>query len=812
MRLFAVDLDRYSKRNRTASEEDALEAETPLAQSLQLWDVCTLRGRIDSIAVSTHDSEHGNSNSTHCIQHVFVACHNQGSEIQAIRLLRSQSIGVESSMKIAYRWEDGRQDRRVHLSNLNGNVKLQIATSPDGKYMAFAAAECLSAFQLAPWCTEGDAGVGADIIEPERVWRFTGHPSPICCLEFLHCRLLASASLGDSLISLWKLDPELGVDPRTQLYDLVETAPWGTALCQANGIVPASVVQMVSVGSFEGEETIDSLVNGWCAANENGHPNESGDQYSSTGKVVVDLSANPFHSMNTTDTAFVSGQGKDTDDSVLVALLGDGVVQVFGIHQNGRLPHTVKKRPIVRQPLVVLLPPVPCAASGAPARFVDAFGSCSSGLMVFYGSPRQPLVKFLPNSIWSRDASVATNGKTALATRVINIGSTSAWKVTESSESPTKGGSRDADLLVHPENAGVLPRLNGNVSEQDAEVLGYAHLPVASTLSSAQLEMSRKAQEAPESSQRPATDRPAFPDGSMTEPTTNRDDQIHLPSGAIESGLALKDLPDVRSNRSLPSSSTTIGTRPASIEAHQGPELLTLGERITQLQAYDGTLPAIDTPEDDRIERPLPVQSVATLLVQALDANDAQLLDKALAAVHTSGGVSRTVRRLPARAVIPLFCALVERFCSRSVRAPTLSIWLRALILCNASFLLSQRDAPVMYPSASLRNVRDAMQALYHAIEEQRCLREALVRLEGRLELILAFAQPKPSAGSRLSNQLDVVPRNQQARSPARSGVLTPALPNDDETSTSSTTSASSSATGGESEATQSTDESTASQ
>ncbi|KAK4530835.1 hypothetical protein CCYA_CCYA05G1692 [Cyanidiococcus yangmingshanensis] len=818
LRLFAVELDRYLEPDVSGTLNAVDEVGTTPTRSLRLCDVCTLVGRVDAIAISGHSSQREIKCSRSCIQHVYTACHGGGSEIRAIRLHCSQYTDADGFLTNRYRWDGVEQHRKLRIRNLNACAKLQIAVSPDGQLMAVAAGECLSAFQLPSWCAEIEANQEASTIEAERVWRFTGHSSPVCCLGFLNRWLLASASLGDSLISLWRIHSEFGADRRPQLEDLVEIPPWRTAFCQAGDALPASVTQLLPIQRPDREQPRIPWMNGRATSVANGHQDRCVESLRIASEVVADLSSNGGDLGSPVDADDAYAQSEDDDECDLLALLGDGVAQLFVINEKvsvcdgHQARNTSGKRTHVLQPTVIVQPPAPCTSSAALVRFLDESGKQRAGLVLFYGSLRNAHIEFLPDSTWS-DETAAAKGTQTGASRIIMLGESLSSKLIAPAKLTTEMEHGDLRPLSSVDNLRSESRMNGSAHEQYSKVLGYAHLPVASIPPASPKSTNLLAADEPDHIHRVLDGHSADVALGVEAPAATDREWIRTQSKARESKAPYKEAFDGRLHQSdfelSIKSATTASVAGASGGVDQGPELLTLGERLLRMQQQDGSSSDVDRTGELSRQAPVPVQSVATFIVQALDANDAQLLDKALAAVHTSGGVSRTVRRLPARVVLPLFCALVERFCSRSVRTPSLSRWLRALILCNASFLLSQRDTPLVQPSSGLRSVREAMHALYHAIEEQQRLREALVRLEGRLELLLAFVQSQTSTTPRPSAKFSSTRRGREASSRAPAHVVSETLARDEESTRSSTTTASSTTTS-ESDETPSTDESTA--
>eukprot|EP01083_Nonionella_stella_P051109 135727_1 len=121
--------------------------------------------------------------------------------------------------------------------------------------------------------------------------------------------------------------------------------------------------------------------------------------------------------------------------------------------------------------------------------------------------------------------------------------------------------------------------------------------------------------------------------------------------------------------------------------------------------------------------------SLQEVLVQALQNDDKQLLEYCLD--HQKPTIiENTIDRLPTAYVLPFLTKVVERFTARPHRN-SLAVWLRVCVERHCAMLA---NAPALC---------DSLRALYRAIEARLGVFDRLMRLQGRLELILAQADLK---------------------------------------------------------------------
>jgi U3 small nucleolar RNA-associated protein 5 len=118
-------------------------------------------------------------------------------------------------------------------------------------------------------------------------------------------------------------------------------------------------------------------------------------------------------------------------------------------------------------------------------------------------------------------------------------------------------------------------------------------------------------------------------------------------------------------------------------------------------------------------------ESVHTILIQALQSDDKQLLEQCLG-VTNQRVITSTVAKLPPSAVSALLTKVVVKFQARPTRSVNLVTWIRAIVTQHSSYLMSQPD------------VVKTITPLYQLVESRVAVYHKLLKLEGRLELALS--------------------------------------------------------------------------
>ncbi|KAJ3194524.1 WD repeat-containing protein 43 [Irineochytrium annulatum] len=117
--------------------------------------------------------------------------------------------------------------------------------------------------------------------------------------------------------------------------------------------------------------------------------------------------------------------------------------------------------------------------------------------------------------------------------------------------------------------------------------------------------------------------------------------------------------------------------------------------------------------------------SLHSMLSQAVHSSDRQLLETTLM-VSDPKIILATVRRLPARLVVPLLDMLVGRLAARPSRAGALIEWVRAVVVAHAAFLMT--DQTLVRHLGALHQTLDARVSTF----------QRLLKLSGRLDLVMS--------------------------------------------------------------------------
>lgn len=132
--------------------------------------------------------------------------------------------------------------------------------------------------------------------------------------------------------------------------------------------------------------------------------------------------------------------------------------------------------------------------------------------------------------------------------------------------------------------------------------------------------------------------------------------------------------------------------------------------------------------------------SMVTVLSQALQAKDEAQIEMVLA-TNDKGVISSTVGRLPSSLVLPFLTRLVTRFQAKPSRGPQLLKWIQQLLTAHAGYLLG---VPTLVP---------ALEPLYTLIDSRLSVLKKLLKLQGRLELVLSQVHGGGAAGAKASDR-----------------------------------------------------------
>ncbi|GLC46652.1 hypothetical protein PLESTB_001550400 [Pleodorina starrii] len=177
----------------------------------------------------------------------------------------------------------------------------------------------------------------------------------------------------------------------------------------------------------------------------------------------------------------------------------------------------------------------------------------------------------------------------------------------------------------------------------------------------------------------------------------------------------------------------------ASAEEEEVPDLpegeVPLGERVAELETRLLGGAAADEEAGPSAAAPMPAgsskaDSLSVLLTQAIRSNDRALLERCMATSNPTVIANTVARIVPMDAALFLKAA-VDRLVSKPNRAVQLVPWIRAVLHHHTAYLMS---APGVQP---------ALTSLFQAIDSRVKLHDPLLRLYGRLGLVLHHSRDK---------------------------------------------------------------------
>tara|TARA_B100000519_G_scaffold109270_1_gene94648 strand:+ start:283 stop:1419 length:1137 start_codon:yes stop_codon:yes gene_type:complete len=172
-------------------------------------------------------------------------------------------------------------------------------------------------------------------------------------------------------------------------------------------------------------------------------------------------------------------------------------------------------------------------------------------------------------------------------------------------------------------------------------------------------------------------------------------------------------------------------------EEEDDEDALTLGDRVRALEvsvngattSAEKTLGAGDGKNDETTTAaptfvPPKADSLATLLAQALAADDVQLLERCLS-VHDKRAIETTVGRLSGTLAMKLLSICIDNMKDKPNRGERLAKWCRATLVRHAGF------------ASVSPNAQKTLTHLQAQIDARTAQREPLLQLMGRLDLLL---------------------------------------------------------------------------
>lgn len=153
--------------------------------------------------------------------------------------------------------------------------------------------------------------------------------------------------------------------------------------------------------------------------------------------------------------------------------------------------------------------------------------------------------------------------------------------------------------------------------------------------------------------------------------------------------------------------------------------LLTIEEQLKALSTLEGSLEYL--PQKAEKGSVPTASSLSGALIQALQSSDSSLFEQVIvSAAGDSRTISASLQRLPSSFVPAILKQVANRLSSKPGRATLLVPWLKAVLTVHASYLASSRACTA------------TLSSLYAAVENRLRHHSSLIRLNGRLDLLLA--------------------------------------------------------------------------
>eukprot|EP01135_Chromosphaera_perkinsii_P003578 Nk52_evm36s248 gene=Nk52_evmTU36s248 len=148
---------------------------------------------------------------------------------------------------------------------------------------------------------------------------------------------------------------------------------------------------------------------------------------------------------------------------------------------------------------------------------------------------------------------------------------------------------------------------------------------------------------------------------------------------------------------------------------------VTMGDKLADLRVGESN-PA---PSQASGRTPPKAESLVKMLVQALHSEDNSLLEECLNTTNENV-VRNTVKRLPTQYVVPFLTQTIHKFQAKPSRGIMLVPWIKSIILIHASYLMSLPD------------LNKSLGGLYQLVDARLSSFKKLLKLSGRLELIMS--------------------------------------------------------------------------
>jgi U3 small nucleolar RNA-associated protein 5 len=178
--------------------------------------------------------------------------------------------------------------------------------------------------------------------------------------------------------------------------------------------------------------------------------------------------------------------------------------------------------------------------------------------------------------------------------------------------------------------------------------------------------------------------------------------------------------------------------------------------QLNQITEATGTSEESTVPFGDRVKAQFPalvaskgpakVESIDAALIQALKTKDQDLLNRVFQTTNPVI-VKRTVEKLPQNSVLPLLLFTVEKFQTNPSMANQLTIWINSVLTIHLAYLMSLPTLP------------KTLGPLYSVIESRLAVFQDLLRLQGRLDLLVSQIDRRRASSTTLSSEPNQVYR-----------------------------------------------------
>lgn len=234
---------------------------------------------------------------------------------------------------------------------------------------------------------------------------------------------------------------------------------------------------------------------------------------------------------------------------------------------------------------------------------------------------------------------------------------------------------------------------------------------------------------------------------TTTTTTTNKDGSSSNNNGGVDV-LAPHEAGAMEITQSI-SATSDITTNSSNRHTPKGKDEMTLAERVaSEEMGIGGGDNNNNNNEDGAISGSIRANSMHSVLMQAVRTNDQALLDTALysrsASEQSLAVLSTTVRNLPPQYVVPLLALLVDKFQSAPAHGLVLVQWVKVILTEHLSYLMT------------IPNIVASLSGLYLMIHSRLETHKTLLKLSGRLDLVLAQVA-KAQMGSDAAPPLNII-------------------------------------------------------